>query len=84
MIMVFYRQQIQEALNRQTYHQFRAYAQQQFVGDPVQVWSYFIFAGYYVLYRISKCIVTIGLDIFFIIRIYNLGMLQQFEFLLFS
>ncbi|VBB31817.1 unnamed protein product [Acanthocheilonema viteae] len=31
------RQQIQEALNRQTYHQFRAYAQQQFVGDPIQV-----------------------------------------------
>ncbi|VDN41219.1 unnamed protein product [Gongylonema pulchrum] len=30
------RQQIQEALNRQTYHQFRAYAQQQFVGDPIQ------------------------------------------------
>lgn len=30
------RQQIQEALNRQTYHQFMAYAQQQFVGDPVQ------------------------------------------------
>uniref|UniRef100_A0AAF5PTH3 ACB domain-containing protein n=2 Tax=Wuchereria bancrofti TaxID=6293 RepID=A0AAF5PTH3_WUCBA len=36
------RQQIQEALNRQTYHQFRAYAQQQFVGDPIQVWNYFI------------------------------------------
>uniref|UniRef100_A0A0M3IDK9 RFX-type winged-helix domain-containing protein n=1 Tax=Ascaris lumbricoides TaxID=6252 RepID=A0A0M3IDK9_ASCLU len=31
------RRQIQEALNQQTYHQFRAYAQQQFVGDPVQV-----------------------------------------------
>uniref|UniRef100_A0A915PQK0 Uncharacterized protein n=1 Tax=Setaria digitata TaxID=48799 RepID=A0A915PQK0_9BILA len=30
-------QQIQEALNRQTYHQFRAYAQQQFVGDPIQI-----------------------------------------------
>ncbi|EJD75819.1 hypothetical protein LOAG_17104 [Loa loa] len=30
------RQQIQEALNRQTYHQFRAYAQQQFVGDLIQ------------------------------------------------
>ncbi|MCP9264654.1 hypothetical protein DINM_022782 [Dirofilaria immitis] len=30
------RQQIQEALNHQTYHQFRAYAQQQFVGDPIQ------------------------------------------------
>uniref|UniRef100_A0A0N5APB9 GOLD domain-containing protein n=1 Tax=Syphacia muris TaxID=451379 RepID=A0A0N5APB9_9BILA len=30
------RRQIQEALNQQTYHQFRAYAQQQFVGDPVQ------------------------------------------------
>ncbi|MFH4975557.1 hypothetical protein AB6A40_002266 [Gnathostoma spinigerum] len=31
------RRQIQEALNQQTYHQFRAYAQQQFIGDPVQV-----------------------------------------------
>ncbi|VDK63238.1 unnamed protein product [Onchocerca ochengi] len=39
------RQQIQEALNRQTYHQFRAYAQQQFVGDPTQVWSYFVYAN---------------------------------------
>ncbi|VDK48716.1 unnamed protein product [Anisakis simplex] len=33
------RRQIQEALNQQTYHQFRAYAQQQFVGDPIQVVS---------------------------------------------
>ncbi|VDN51541.1 unnamed protein product [Dracunculus medinensis] len=31
------RRQIQEALNQQTHHQFRAYAQQQFVGDLVQV-----------------------------------------------
>lgn len=31
------RQQIQEALNRQTYHQFRAYAEQQFPGNPEQV-----------------------------------------------
>uniref|UniRef100_A0A0R3RR45 Uncharacterized protein n=1 Tax=Elaeophora elaphi TaxID=1147741 RepID=A0A0R3RR45_9BILA len=62
------RQQIQEALNRQTYHQFRAYAQQQFVGDPIQVWSYFIYANfvlfkvfssYYIHLCISKRIITI-------------------------
>lgn len=33
------RAQIQEALNQQTYHQFRAYAEQQFPGDPHQVQS---------------------------------------------
>lgn len=32
-----HRQQIQEALNRQTYHQFRAYAEQQFPGNFEQV-----------------------------------------------
>ncbi|CAG9536083.1 unnamed protein product [Cercopithifilaria johnstoni] len=37
------RQQIQEALNRQTYHQFRAYAQQQFVGDPIQQFKFLKF-----------------------------------------
>ncbi|KAK6019143.1 hypothetical protein OSTOST_15231 [Ostertagia ostertagi] len=32
------KKQIQEALNAQTYHQFSAYAQQQFPGQPEQVW----------------------------------------------
>lgn len=31
------RRQIQDALNQQTYNQFKAYAEQQFPGNPEQV-----------------------------------------------
>jgi hypothetical protein len=34
-----YRRQIQEALNQQTYHQFKSYAEQQYPGNPEQVYS---------------------------------------------
>jgi hypothetical protein len=34
-----YRRQIQEALNQQTYHQFKSYAEQQYPGNPEQVCS---------------------------------------------
>lgn len=33
----FHRRQIQEALNQQTYEQFRKYAEQQYPGNPEQV-----------------------------------------------
>lgn len=34
---MFCRRQIQDALNQQTYSQFKAYAEQQFPGNPEQV-----------------------------------------------
>lgn len=37
MIIKYFRQQIQEALNKQTYHQFLAYAQQTHPGEPEKV-----------------------------------------------
>lgn len=41
-LIYFYRQQIQEALNKQTYHQFLAYAQQTHPGEPEKVcWNKF-------------------------------------------
>jgi len=33
---------IQEALNQQTFHQFKAYAEQQFPGNPEQVPFFYI------------------------------------------
>lgn len=35
--MLFFRRQIQDALNQQTYHQFKTYAEQQFPDNPEQV-----------------------------------------------
>lgn len=34
-----FRRQIQDALNQQTYHQFKSYAEQQFPGNPEQVYK---------------------------------------------
>ena len=36
-IIYYFRRQIQEALNQQTYDQFRKYAEQQYPGNPEQV-----------------------------------------------
>lgn len=36
-MIILYRRQIQDALNVQTFHQFRAYAEQQYPGNPEQV-----------------------------------------------
>jgi len=37
LLNISYRRQIQEALNQQTYHQFKSYAEQQYPGNPEQV-----------------------------------------------
>jgi hypothetical protein len=40
LLNISYRRQIQEALNQQTYHQFKSYAEQQYPGNPEQVYSF--------------------------------------------
>jgi hypothetical protein len=42
LLNISYRRQIQEALNQQTYHQFKSYAEQQYPGNPEQVYNFTI------------------------------------------
>lgn len=51
-VFSFFRRLIQEALNRQTFHQFKAYAEKQYPGDPEQA-SVIIFS--FILYYYNLC-----------------------------